>query len=149
MKIRYQKLGPHAQVPARKSDLANGFDLCAMEGGIINHNEIVIVRTGIALEFPERKDAYSNFYAFVVPRSGLAAKEGITVVNSPGLIDTDYRGELKIILTRVIPGAYQFKQGDRIAQLVIMEHPKELEFVRVSQVADTKRGSGGFGSTGR
>lgn len=146
MKVIYEKLGPWAEEPKQGTPLSNGFDLFSQMDALINPGETVMIRTGIAIELPTWKTGVA--FAFVVPRSGLAANENITVVNSPGLIDTDYRGEIKVIMHKLAGEPYQVKKGDKIAQLVILEQPRGITFER-GTITKTKRGKNGFGSTGR
>jgi dUTP pyrophosphatase len=100
-----------------------------------------IVRTGLFIELP------IGFEAQVRPRSGLAAKKGITVLNSPGTIDADYRGEIGVILVNLSNEDFTIENGERIAQLVIAKHERAI-FEEVEELSETKRGAGGFGSTG-
>jgi dUTP pyrophosphatase len=115
--------------------------LVASERAIIEPGERALIATGLAVAIP---DGYAGF---LLPRSGLAVREGVTVINAPGLIDSGYRGELKVGLVNHGDEAFVVQRGDRIAQLVIMavERP---EFVAVDELEDSARGSGGFGSTG-
>lgn len=108
---------------------------------IINPNEIKIIPTGIAIALP------NCYEAQIRPRSGLAAKYGISLVNTPGTIDSDYRGEIKVIMINFGTNPFEVKRGDRIAQMVInkIEIP---EIVEVEELDETERGKGGFGSTG-
>lgn len=103
--------------------------------------ERALIPTGLFIELP------LGFEAQVRPRSGLALKKGITVLNSPGTIDADYRGEIGVILVNLSNEAYKVTNGERIAQLVIARH-EQAEWVEVYELSDTKRGAGGFGSTG-
>ena len=103
--------------------------------------ERTIVPTGIFMELP------IGYEAQVRPRSGLAAKKGITVLNAPGTIDADYRGEVGVILANISPDEFVVENGERIAQLVIAKHER-AEWVEVDELSDTARGAGGFGSTG-
>ncbi len=118
-----------------------GADLSAAEGHTIGPGETVLVGTGLSMAIPR------GFAGFVLPRSGLAIKHGITVANAPGLIDSGYRGELRVGLINHSDAVFVIDVGDRIAQLVVMriESP---EFVEVERLDDTDRGTGGFGSTG-
>ena len=101
------------------------------------------VRTGVAIELPE------GYCAMVLPRSGLAADHGITCLNSPGLVDSGYRGELQVLLVNTDPEAsYTVHRGDRIAQLVVIEAAQAI-FVRTTELSATERGKGGFGHSGR
>ena len=101
-----------------------------------------IVKTGLFIELPV------GFEAQVRPRSGLAAKKGITVLNSPGTIDADYRGEIGVILVNISNEDFVVKDGERVAQLVIAKHER-AEWVEANALSETSRGAGGFGSTGR
>lgn len=103
--------------------------------------ERAIVKTGLFLELP------IGYEAQIRPRSGLAAKKGITVLNSPGTIDADYRGELGVILVNLSSEVFTIENGDRIAQMVIAKH-EQARWIEVEQLNETTRGSGGFGSTG-
>lgn len=101
-----------------------------------------LVKTGIFLELPSRHEAQ------IRPRSGLALKKGITVLNAPGTIDADYRGEIGVILINLSQDEFTIENGDRIAQMVISEYQK-VDFVEVDQLENSARGDGGFGSTGK
>ncbi len=103
--------------------------------------KVMMIPTGFAMAVPE------GYEALVRPRSGLAAKHGIAVLNSPGTIDSGYRGEVKVILANFGDKEFEINKGDRIAQMAIREVP-EIEFQLVSDLDDTSRGEGGFGSTG-
>lgn len=118
-----------------------GCDLHSAEDVNIEPNSRGFVNTGIKIEIPE------GYGAFVCPRSGLAVKNGITVLNSPGIIDNDYRGEIKVILFNTSDKIFTVKKGDRIAQLVFFPIIQAI-FRKVAEVSDTTRGEGGFGSTG-
>ena len=104
--------------------------------------ERVIIPTGLFMELPV------GYEAQVRPRSGLAAKHGLTVLNSPGHVDADYRGEIGVILVNLSNTAFTIKNGERIAQMVIAKHDR-AEWEEVQSLSDTSRGTGGFGSTGR
>ena len=121
-----------------------GIDLRAREDALLMAGGgRAVLATGVALELPE------GYAACVQPRSGLAAKHGVTCLNSPGLIDSGYRGEISVVLVNTDPAApYQVKRGDRIAQLVIYSVPA-VRLVEVSDLAGSVRGNGGFGHTGR
>lgn len=143
MSFRYARLTPEAVAPTRAHDDDAGFDLCASEPARLEPGQRASIGTGIAVEIPE------GSAGLVLPRSGLAARHGISVVNAPGLIDAGYRGEVRVLLLNTDRDeAFQIAPGDRIAQLVIVEvgsgEPEEAE-----SLADSARGSGGFGSTGR
>ena len=119
-----------------------GLDLRAAEDAVLAPFERKLVSCGIAIAIPP------GYAGFVLPRSGLAAKHGISIVNAPGLIDSNYRGEVKAILVNLDPhNDFAISHGDRIAQLVIMEVPS-VEVQEVDELGDTVRGSGGFGSSG-
>jgi len=128
-------------IPVRARDGDAGVDLAASAAVDIAPGERVLVSTGISVAIP---DGYAGF---VLPRSGLAVNHGVTVVNAPGLIDSGYRGELKVGLINLGAGPYAISEGDRIAQLVVMAVASP-EFVVVEELDATSRGSGGFGSTG-
>lgn len=104
--------------------------------------ERALVSTGLYVEIPE------GYEIQVRPRSGLAAKYGISVANAPGTIDPDYRGEIKVILVNLSNEVFELKPGERIAQLVVAQFTR-IEWESVEQLSDTERGAGGFGSTGR
>jgi dUTP pyrophosphatase len=131
-------------LPAYHSAHAAGIDLMAdLEGRIeMAPGERRAVPTGIALEIPE------GYEGQVRPRSGRAITEGLAMVNSPGTIDADYRGEVKVLLVNLGERPIEIKPGDRIAQLIISPVVR-CEIVEVSELSDTPRGSGGFGHTGR
>jgi dUTP pyrophosphatase len=118
-----------------------GADLVASENHAIAPGERAIVGTGLAMAIPE------GYAGFVLPRSGLATRHGITVANAPGLIDSGYRGELRVGLINHSDEMFSVKTGDRIAQLVIMA-VETVEYVEAATLDETPRGSGGFGSTG-
>ncbi|MFZ4108854.1 MAG: dUTP diphosphatase [Polymorphobacter sp.] len=129
-------------LPAYASAGAAGFDLRAATALTIAPGAIALVPTGFAVAVPPGHELQ------VRPRSGLAAKHGVTVLNSPGTIDSDYRGEVAVILINHGTAAFAIAHGDRIAQAVIAAAP-QAELVEVTSLDDTVRGSGGFGSTGR
>jgi len=103
--------------------------------------ERAIIKTGLFIELP------IGYEAQVRPRSGLAAKKGITVLNAPGTVDADYRGEIGVILVNLSNAPFTIENGERIAQLVIAKHAR-AEWIEVEELSDTTRGAGGFGSTG-
>jgi dUTP pyrophosphatase len=128
--------------PRRAHDSDAGFDLCASEAAQLEPGQRASVGTGIAVAIPE------GHAGLVLPRSGLAARNGITLVNAPGLIDAGYRGELRVLLLntdRETP--FAIAPGDRIAQLLIAPVPA-VEFAQAEELAGSARGEGGFGSTG-
>lgn len=131
------------QTPAYETDGAAGMDLRAnIENPIsLKPLERTIVKTGLFIALPQ------GFEAQVRPRSGLAAKKGITVLNAPGTVDADYRGEIGVILVNLSNEEFIINDGERIAQLVIAKHER-VTWNEVSVLDETERGTGGFGSTG-
>ena len=131
------------QTPSYETILSAGMDLRAniSESLILKPLERVIVKTGLFIALP------AGLEAQVRPRSGLAAKRGITVLNSPGTVDADYRGEIGIILVNLSNEDFLIKDGERIAQLIIAKH-EQITWKEVSILDKTKRGEDGFGSTG-
>lgn len=131
-------------VPQYATAFSAGMDLKAnIETPIVLGSlERVMIPTGIYMEIPE------GYEAQVRPRSGLAAKHGISVANSPGTIDADYRGEVKVILVNLSKDAFTINPGERIAQMVVAKFEK-VEWVEVEELSETVRGEGGFGSTGK
>lgn len=143
MELPVSRLSDDAVLPTRAHDGDAGLDLYASESAHIGPGERWSIGTGVAVEIP-----YGHA-GFVLPRSGLAKKHGITLVNAPGLIDSGYRGELRVLLLNTDPAdIFRVQPGDRIAQLVIS--PIVLaEPVEAAALADSARGDGGFGSSGR
>ena len=142
--VKVQKLTEGAGLPVYGSSQAAGADLCACLGNdtlVIEPHKWAMVPTGIAIALPV------GFEAQVRPRSGLAAKKGITVLNSPGTVDSDYRGEVRVILINHSDEPFVINDGDRIAQMVIARHETAC-FEVVESLDETERGAGGFGSTG-
>ncbi len=136
---------PHGEglpLPRHATAGAAGCDLVAAEDAALAPLERVAVATGLAIALP------LGFEAQVRPRSGLALEHGITVANAPGTIDSDYRGEVKVILVNLGSGPYVVRRGDRIAQLVVAP-VERVTWEPVSVLPSTQRGAGGFGSTGR
>ncbi|MDR6299852.1 dUTP diphosphatase [Mesonia maritima] len=131
-------------LPSYETVASAGMDLRAnLEDKIIlSPLDRIIVKTGLFIELPV------GFEAQVRPRSGLAAKKGITVLNAPGTIDADYRGEIGVILVNLSKEAFTINDGERIAQLVIAKHER-AEWTEVEKLEETARGEGGFGSTGK
>jgi dUTP pyrophosphatase len=131
-------------LPAYETGQAAGMDLRAnLEEPIqLGPLERAIVPTGLYIALPE------GFEAQIRPRSGLAAKQGLTVLNSPGTIDADYRGEIKVILVNLSNNAVQIHDGDRVAQMVIARY-EQAQWTAVETLDETMRGAGGFGSTGK
>lgn len=142
MKIPITKLNTDAVVPSHAYGEGDaGVDLASVADVTISPGERALVPTGIAVAIP------AGYGGFVQPRSGLAAKHGITLTNSPGLIDSNYRGEIRVIVQNTGVEPFVIKVGDRVAQLVIMpvEH---AEFEVVDELPESGRGHGGFGSSG-
>lgn len=138
---------PHAEglpLPAYQSDGAAGLDLLAAVEAPLTLPPLgrALVPTGLALALPQ------GYEAQVRPRSGLAAKHGVTVLNSPGTVDADYRGEVKVILVNLSDTPFAIARGERIAQMVIAPVTR-ARLVEATELDDTTRGAGGFGSTGR
>ena len=143
LEVAFQRLHPDAVVPTSPYDGDAGLDLASVERCEIAPGARRVVATGLAVAIPQ------GHAGFVQPRSGLAARHGISVVNSPGLIDSGYRGELMVLLVNTDPTSdYEVNVGDRIAQLVI-QPVEQATFVAVDELDDHERGEGGFGSTGR
>jgi dUTP pyrophosphatase len=130
-------------LPNYETIASAGMDLRAnlTESIILKPLERVIVSTGLFIELP------IGYEAQVRPRSGLAAKKGITVLNSPGTVDADYRGEIGVILVNLSNEAFTIENGERIAQMIIAKHER-AEWIVVQELNETARGAGGFGSTG-
>ena len=142
MEIKIINKSAHA-LPNYETGASAGMDLRAniSEPITLQPLERSIVKTGLFIELPV------GFEAQVRPRSGLAAKKGITVLNAPGTVDADYRGEIGVILVNLSNEAFTIENGERVAQLVITKHER-AEWVEVEALSDTLRGAGGFGSTG-
>lgn len=143
--VGWKKLHPDAKVPTYGSAEAAGADLYAIEEVRLSTTSITLVRTGLAIQLPK------GFEAQVRPRSGLALKHGVTVVNAPGTIDSDYRGEIGVIMTmigRTEYAGFRIAPGERIAQLVIVPVMRANFTAINGELSSTDRGAGGFGSTG-
>jgi dUTP pyrophosphatase len=138
--IRVKKLHAQAQLPVRGSVRAIGADLCCVEGFTLQPLERKLIPTGIAVEIHE------GYYGRVAPRSGLAVKQGIDTL--AGVIDSDYRGEVRVLLINFNHEPVSFQAGERIAQLII-EKAEAVDYEWAEDLSDTTRGAGGFGSTGR
>jgi len=141
VKVRIKR-SSNAQVPVYATAGAAGCDLCSTENVTVGPLATALVPTGIFLEVP------MGFEAQIRTRSGLALKQGLVVLNSPGTIDSDYRGEVKVIIYNASNEWKKINAGDRIAQMVIARVEHAL-FEEVEELSDTARGSGGFGSTGK
>lgn len=142
MNLPFQKLRADAIVPARAYAHDAGLDLAACDRVELAPGQRALVGTGLAVAIPE------GFAGFVQPRSGLAAKHGITIVNAPGLIDAGYRGEVKVALLNTdTSSSFVVEPGMRIAQLVVLALPP-VQPVEVAELPGSERGAGGFGSSG-
>ena len=141
--INIKKLDERAVIPEYATAFSAGVDLHAVlnEPVIIKPLERKLIKTGLAIALPE------GYEAQVRPRSGLALKKGITVLNTPGTIDSDYRGEIGVILINLSSEDFVVNHGERIAQMVIARH-ETARFNQSEELSNTVRGSGGFGSTG-
>jgi dUTP pyrophosphatase len=142
--VRITRLDPDVSLPVQGHADDAGYDLCAREAARVPAGGgRVLVPTGLAVAIP------SGYAGLVLPRSGLAMKHGVSVLNGPGLIDPQYRGEVKILLVNTDPTTpYDIQRGDRIAQLVIQK-VEYVEWEEVDELDETKRDTFGFGSTGR
>lgn len=141
MKIKFKKLNEEALIPEFQTKGSAGMDIHSIESVTLEPMDFKIVKTGLAVEIPD------GYEIQVRPRSGMACKRGITVINTPGTIDADYRGEIGVGLINLSSKPVLIGHGERIAQLVVnrIEQP-EIEVV--SELSETDRGSGGFGHTG-
>ncbi len=142
MKLKIKKLNKKAIIPAYQTKEAAGFDLHAIENAVINPGERKLIGTGLAFEIE------FGYEVQIRPRSGLAFKHAITVLNTPGTIDSDYRGEIKVLLINLGNEPFEIKEGERIAQAVIAP-VIQAQIVEVEKLSDTERGTSGFGSTGK
>lgn len=142
MKLQIQRIDKDLPLPKYALDGDAGMDLLSSVDAVINPGERALIPTGIAIALP------IGYVGLIHPRSGLAIKNGISLVNSPGTIDSGYRGEIKVILINHDPKApFNIKKGDRIAQIVFQKY-EEAILEEVEYLPDTARGDGGFGSTG-
>lgn len=142
-RVLFVKIDPSAELPRYESNGAAGADIraCLQTPQMVHPMERILVPTGLKMEIPD------GYECQVRPRSGFAAKSGITVLNSPGTIDSDYRGEIKIMLINLGLEPVRIQNGDRIAQLVFAPAVQAV-FDEAAELSGTERGSGGFGSTG-
>jgi dUTP pyrophosphatase len=131
-------------LPAYETSFSAGMDLRASINApvLLKPLERALIPTGLFIELPE------GFEAQIRPRSGLAIKHGITLLNSPGTIDSDYRGEIKVILANISEDSFSIQHGDRIAQMIISRH-ETVTWELVGELAESERGAGGFGHTGK
>jgi len=143
MRLNFRLLADGAILPSRAHPGDAGLDLCAVTAARIGPGEWLGVGTGVAVEIPE------GYAGLVLPRSGIARKHGISLVNSPGLIDSGYRGEIEVLLLNNDPAeTFRIEPGNRIAQLVIVGIPATEPVARL-HLENSERGTDGFGSTGR
>ncbi len=144
IKVLIKRLNQKAKIPSYETSGSSGMDLMAFveDKIIIPPNRSALIPTGLSVAIPDDTEIQ------IRPRSGLAAKSNLSVLNTPGTIDSDYRGELKVILFNHGTNEFIVNNGDRIAQMVLMPILK-IEFEEVSSLPETVRGSGGFGSTGK
>ena len=141
--ILITRLDPSVPLPAYAKPGDAGADLCSRIDAVIEPGERALIPTGISIALP------NGYVALVHPRSGLAIKHGLSMVNTPGTVDAAFRGELQVILINHDPReAFTIKKGDRIAQMIIQK-VERAEFVEVSSLPGTHRSDGGFGSTGK
>lgn len=144
MRLEFTRLSDAARAPARAHEGDAGYDLHAAEALTLQPGARASVGTGVAVAIPD------GHAGLVLPRSGLALRHGIALVNAPGLIDAGYRGELRVLLLNTDREApFEIEVRDRIAQLVIIRHAAPEELVEVDQLGESTRGPGGFGSSGR
>ena len=143
MKVRIVNHSPYP-CPAYATEQSAGMDLkaCLDQPVVLQPMQRALIPTGLYMALPK------GYEAQVRPRSGLAAKHGITVLNSPGTVDADYRGEVRVILVNLSDRAFTVEPGERIAQMVIARH-EQVEWEEVEVLDETERGAGGFGSTGK
>ncbi|MDN0054389.1 dUTP diphosphatase [Collinsella ihumii] len=142
LNVSIKRLDPEVELPTYAYEGDAGLDLRANESVEIPPHERVLISTGIAIALP---DGYAGF---VQPRSGMALKRGLSIANTPGLIDAHYRGEIKVIAVNLDPReTIRIERGERIAQLVIQQVPV-VHLVEVDELNETDRGAGGFGSSG-
>jgi dUTP pyrophosphatase len=142
MILKIKKLNADAIIPAYQSEEAAGFDLHSIEDVVIKPGERKLIGTALAFEIEK------GYEIQIRPRSGLAYKHGITVLNTPGTIDSDYRGEIKVLLINLGSVDFEIKKGERIAQAVVAP-VVQAKISQAEHLNDTNRGSGGFGSTGK
>lgn len=142
IRVLVRRLDPGAPLPAYAHETDAGLDLHAAEPVTLEPGGRALVSTGIAVALPP------GYAGFVLPRSGVAWSRGVTVLNAPGLIDADYRGEVKVLLVNHHRAPVRFERGERIAQLVV-QRVERAELEVVDELPASRRGAGGFGSTGR
>ena len=139
--VKVKKLSNHAQLPSYATDGSAACDIFAAEDAIVEHGNFKLIKTGLSIELP------AGYEAQIRPRSGLALKHGVTILNTPGTLDEDYRGELCILLMNHGKSDFRVSRGDRIAQMLISKVHR-IEWEISESLSETKRGSGGFGHSG-
>lgn len=144
MEIKIKRLNKRAKIPTFGTEFSAGADLyCAEEHEIsVCSGQKCSIGTGISMEIPE------GYVGLVFARSGLACKNGLRLCNSVGVIDADYRGEIKVVLHNDSEYVREIKPGERVAQMIVMPYPK-VSFIEAEELSDTVRGESGFGGTGR
>jgi dUTP pyrophosphatase len=142
IKVNIKKLVENATIPSYQTPYSAGFDLHSVEDYTIQSGERALIKTGLSLALPE------GYELQIRPRSGIAYKHGITVLNTPGTVDSDYRGEVMVLLINHSNDEFVIQTGERIAQGVINEII-QASFDEVAELDETVRGAGGFGSTGK
>jgi dUTP pyrophosphatase len=143
MKIKFKRLSHTAKVPTKATTGSGAYDLYSVVQTILFPGEREAVDTGIAMEIPE------GFVGLICPRSGLAAKQGATVLNGPGVIDSDFRDSVKaIVINQNVKVPWAIEIGDKIAQILFVK-AEEVDFEETSELSSTVRGTGGLGSTGK
>lgn len=143
--IKLKRLHPKAMMPTIATLNSAGADLHAVEDVDLQPGKPTLVGTGWAIELP-----LPHMYVQIVPRSGLALKHGVTVLNSPGTVDSDYRGPMGVILINHGTEVFSIKAGDRIAQMIVSTSlTTRIPYIETTDLTDTERGEGGFGSTGK
>lgn len=141
LKLKVKRIRKDIILPEYKTEGASGFDLSSSIDSLLKAGEFAVIPTGLIIEVPP------GYEAQVRPRSGLAASNGIGVLNTPGTIDSDYRGEIKIVLFNFSDKDFNIRKGDRIAQLVISKIER-VKIIEVENISGSERGTQGFGSTG-
>jgi len=142
MKVKIKRISPDAIIPTKATPGSNGYDLFSVEQKSILPGGRIAVSTGISAELPE------DYVALVCSRSGMAIKNGVAVINAPGVIDADYRGEWKVLLVNHGESVMEIQNGQKVAQVLFVK-TENAEFDIVDELNDSVRGSGGFGSTGK
>lgn len=144
VRVGFHKLHPHVEMPSRQTPGSAGYDVkaCLDAPAVLMPGERKAIATGIRVEIP------AGFVLSVRPRSGLAINHGITMINSPGTIDPDFRGEIKVLMVNLGAEPFTINHGDRIAQ-ILLEKCFEIDWAETDELEQTTRGENGFGSTGR